>query len=265
MLHRIFKGLAPLVALIAASGCNGVTSIKGSEGVPLAELDLAGKTPTELVLAGPDDVVVTRGDSLDIRVDGDDEAVADLRFTLDDDTLGIMRENDSWRSADGHAQVHVTLPRLEEVVLAGSGSIEADVLEGEAEITVAGSGSTRIDRVEATSLDVTIAGSGTLVAAGRADSLELNVAGSGTARMDRLAVDNAEITIAGSGNAAFASDGTVEASIMGSGDVTVTGSARCSVNAMGSGTLNCRGGTTAADSAAPPQDPPEAPQAPAGN
>ena len=261
MLHRILKGVAPVVALMLASGCNGNINIDGSDGVPLAELDTAGKTPTEVVAAGPDDVVVTRGETLMIDVSGDQEAVDALRFTLDDDTLGIMRDND-WRDIDGKATVRVTLPRLEKLVLAGSGHAEADVLDGDAEVTIAGSGTARTASVDATALEVTIAGSGTYRAAGRADSLELSIAGSGSAEMEGLKVDRAEITIAGSGDAAFASDGTVEATIMGSGDVTVTGSARCTINAMGSGSLNCQAGTSAASGDGPPPAAPAAPAAP---
>lgn len=265
MLHKILKGVAPVVALLLASGCNGNININGSDGVPLAELDTAGKTPTEVVAAGPDDVVVTRGDTLTIDVSGDPEAVDALRFTLDDETLGIMRDND-WKDIDGKATVRVTLPRLEKLVLAGSGRAEADVLDGDAEVTIAGSGTAHTANVDATALEVTIAGSGTYHAAGRAGSLELSIAGSGSAEMEGLKVDRAEVTIAGSGDAAFASDGTVEATIMGSGDVTVTGSARCTINAMGSGSLNCQAGSTAGGDAPPaapvPPAAPEAPEAP---
>lgn len=251
MLHKILKGVAPVFALMLATGCNGNINIDGSDGVPLSELDLAGKSPTELVAAGPDNVVVTRGDALAIDVSGDQEAIDALRFTLDDETLAIMRENENWSGPDGRATVRVTLPRLEKLVVAGSGKVEADVLDGDAEVTIAGSGTAQTARVDAGKLEVNIAGSGTYRAAGRANSLELNIAGSGEAEMEGLKVDSADITIAGSGDAAFASDGKVEASIMGSGDVSVTGSATCTINSMGSGTLRCSPGAAAASDAPP--------------
>lgn len=250
MLQKILKGMAPVVALMMATGCNGNININGSDGVRLSELDLAGKSPTELVVAGPDNVVVTRGDALAIDVSGDREAVDALRFTLDDEALGIMRENENWTSAEGRATVRVTLPRLEKLVVAGSGTVEADVLDGDAEVSIAGSGTAHTANVDADALEVTIAGSGTYRAAGRAGALELNIAGSGEAEMEGLKVGKAEITIAGSGDAAFASDGVVEASIMGSGDVSVTGSATCTINSMGSGTLKC---SPAASSSASPE------------
>ncbi|WP_223805168.1 head GIN domain-containing protein [Tsuneonella flava] len=241
MLHKIIKGVAPLAAMVVALGvsaCDGHISINGKSGVPLAELDTKGKTPTEVVLAGPDNVVVTDGDALTIEVSGDAKATDAVRFTIDDDALGIMREKNSGDKL-GKATVHVTLPRLTKLTLAGSGTIDAQNLVGDAEVTVAGSGSVKTAKVTAGSLDVTIAGSGSYTAAGTAKSLDLSVAGSGNSKMAGLKVDSADVTVAGSGSASFASDGKVDASIMGSGDVTVTGNATCTVSSNGSGKLRC--------------------------
>lgn len=252
MIGKLFKGLAPVFAIAAAaglSGCDGVNvKIGDKEGVPLAELDTAGKRPTELVLAGPDTVIVNEGDTLAIDVSGDREAVDALRFTLDESTLGIMRKQGNWDDK-GKATVRVTMPALEKLVVAGSGTVEAPRLTGSPEVTIAGSGKARTAAVEADKLEVTIAGSGSYEGAGTAKSLELTIAGSGSANMAGLKADRAEITIAGSGNADFASDGTVEAKVMGSGDVHVTGSAKCTINSMGSGTLRC---SPAAGAAAEP-------------
>jgi hypothetical protein len=265
MLHRILKGVAPVFAIALAagiSGCDSHISVNGREGVPLAELDLTGKAPTDLVLAGPDDVIVTRGDKLAIDVSGDSAATEALRFTLDDNTLGVMRKNGS-RTAS-KATVRVTLPQLSKLTLAGSGTLQADSMTGKVEAVIAGSGTARVKNIYTDKLDLTIAGSGTIEAAGRAKDLDLTVAGSGAAKMAGLMVDNAEITIAGSGDASFASDGTVKATVMGSGDVTVTGNAKCTIQSMGSGKLHCSAGTTSKGmgDAPPPAAPPAPPPAP---
>ena len=75
---------------------------------------------------------------------------------------------------------------IRSITLAGSGTLEADRIAGDAEATIAGSGSARLMGVEAEKLEVTIAGSGALEAAGKANSLELTVAGSGSAKMADL-------------------------------------------------------------------------------
>jgi len=246
MIHKFFKRTAP-IAIIAMStalaGCGEMNvNINGDEGVPLAELDMSGDAPTNLVLAGPDNVVLNSGDTLSIDVSGDDEAVELLRFTNDGGTLGIMREDGNWRNS-GTAIVTVTMPAPESITIAGSGSVEAETMAQDADLTIAGSGSAKVTNMEATKLEATIAGSGSLSAAGTAQELELSVLGSGSGDMQGLSVDSADVTIAGAGDASFASDGEVKASILGSGTVTVTGSATCEVDSMGSGKLKCDAGT----------------------
>lgn len=265
MLIKLLKGLAPVAALAAGSlvaGCDQMDiQIGDSKGVPLAELDMAGAAPTELVLAAPDKVIVTTGDALDIEVTGDQEAVDAMRFHLDDDSLGITRAKDSGKNI-GSATVRVTMPSLTAMVIAGSGSVEADRMTGRAEATIAGSGSAKVNSMDVDSLDLTIAGSGDFETTGSAATLDLTVAGSGQSRMAGLKVGNADISVAGSGDAEFDSDGKVEASIVGSGSVTVNGNASCTVSSVGSGKLNCRSGTTAASEKPEAPKAPESPEAP---
>lgn len=248
MFSDIFKTRWPLAAAaLALTGCGGDFSVVVGDGTPLSELDLSGEAPTGIVLAGPDTVNISEGE-FDIRVDGDSEAVERMRFTLEDGTLAILRDDSNWGRNDGIATVSITMPAPERLTLAGSGNMTSERLGGNAEVTIAGSGKLETPSVDAGSLEVTIAGSGSYLAAGRTASLELSLLGSGSAEMDGLTAGNAEINIAGSGDASFASNGEVEASIMGSGDVTVRGSARCTINSMGSGSLTCeRPAAAAAD------------------
>ncbi len=246
---KLLRGLAPIAAVALAAGLAGCKdmniSIGDSEGVPLAELDMSGDPPTELVLAAPDSVVLTDGDTLTIDVEGDRDAVDVMRFTLEDGTLGILRENDS--DVDGRATVRVTMPSPRAIVIAGSGGVAAQSMAEEASVTIAGTGRLDVASVRADKLDVNVMGSGTFGAAGSAKSLDLTVAGSGSMEAAGLKVDGADISIMGSGDAEFASDGKVEASVMGSGNVTITGNATCTVNSMGSGTVTCRATAPAAD------------------
>ncbi|MBD59545.1 MAG: DUF2807 domain-containing protein [Citromicrobium sp.] len=223
------------------AACNGEINIdSSSSGVPLAELDYEGATPTGISLAGPDRVIVTSGESLTIDVEGDPDVVELLRFDLDDDDLEIGREG-SWRQK-GIATIRITMPTPTSLSLAGSGEIEVDRLGtgGEAEVSIDGSGESRVGRIDADTLEVNVAGSGSLTGAGSVQTLELSIAGSGDIDLREVQVGKAEVSIAGSGDAIFASDGEVEANIMGSGDVEVIGNARCSVSSMGSGDVKCR-------------------------
>jgi hypothetical protein len=84
----------------AGAGCDAgrmrpQVIINGGEGKPLAELDQSGAPPHGLILLGPDKVQLRHGDKLAISVEGDAANAAQLRFTLKDGTLAILRESTS--------------------------------------------------------------------------------------------------------------------------------------------------------------------------
>lgn len=243
-LKSILRGVAPLAALAlaaaASGGCDKMhVSLNGEEGKKLADLDLSGPAPSKVALFGPDTVRITTGDTFAISVDGDPEVADQLRFTLEDVTLGILRMNGK-RGGGEPVTVNVTMPAPTKLMMAGSGKIVSPAMSGDsARVSIAGSGTIETDAVATESLKVDIAGSGSYRAAGSAKSLKVSIAGSGDARLDALKVDDAKIDIAGSGDTAFASDGTVRANIVGSGEVRVIGRATCKVTAMGSGRLIC--------------------------
>ena len=251
---RFFRALGPIIAVAMAAGvasCDGKVSINGEKGKPLAEVDMTGTPPDELVLLGPDEVRVTQGDKLLITVEGDKAVTDRLRFTLKDGTLGVLREGKSYDSdrSGGTAVVNVTMPAPKTLTMAGSGKINAATLAKDAEVTIAGSGDIETPNVASDKLDLTIAGSGSYRGAGNVGALNVSIVGSGSAAMDALKTDRADLTVAGSGSSTFASDGEVKAKILGSGSVTVRGRARCTVESMGSGKLVCEPGSGAAPAA----------------
>ena len=261
-LKSFLRGMAPLAAIALAAatsgGCDKMhVSVGGEEGKKLADLDLTGATPTEVALLGPDTVRIAQGDKLAISVEGDPDVAEQMRFTLNDGTLGILRKGGKW-SGEKTVTVNVTMPAPRKLVMAGSGKIFSPAMASDkARVTIAGSGTIETDAVATDSLKVDIAGSGSYRAAGTAKSLKLTIAGSGDARLDVLKVEDAKVDIVGSGNSAFASDGTVKANIMGSGEVRVIGRATCKVTAMGSGKLICEPAPAASAGTKPKGDKPK--------
>ena len=248
LLKALTPALAPVLAVVMAAGVAGCdssdVSIGGDKGKKLAELDLAGPAPDELVLLGPDEVQVIQGDRLAITVDGDPDAAAAMRFTLKDGKLSILRADKMFSNDGKRAVIRVTMPAPKGLTMAGSGKISAPALAPNATVTIAGSGRIDTQSVSGEKLDVTLPGSGSFSAKGAVAALDLTILGSGSAELSGVKAGKAKVTIAGSGDAAFASDGDVDATIMGSGSVKVTGRARCKVSAMGSGELVCEAGVT---------------------
>ncbi len=253
--HTFFKVIAPAAAMAmgaAVSGCNSNMNFGGiGNGVPLAELDMTGDAPTELILAGPDNIILTESSTLSIDTEGDTELTDLLRFERDGNALTVSREDSDW-STKGRVTVRIAMPAPDSITIAGSGNVEASALGANPELIIAGSGTLTASNIAAERLEVNIAGSGSIEGSGSAKRLEINVAGSGSAKLGDLQADDGEVNIMGSGDTRFASDGTVEANIMGSGDVRVYGRAKCKVNSMGSGSLTCemREGSGSAEQAA---------------
>jgi len=250
MIAQIPKPARKLVAagtLMASSlclaGCINFTT--DFSGVPLDELDTSGAAPDEIALVGPDNIVLTVGETLDIQIEGDSEAQEKILFRLEGDSLAIGRDGDLM-GTNTRATVRVTMPAPSEVSLAGSGDLNAETLADKAEISMAGSGKVTIGSLASDELAISSAGSGTVSGSGNVRSLEISIAGSGDIEFAEVTADDVDISIAGSGDIRFASDGTVDSSILGSGNVTVTGSATCETSAVGSGKVTCTPATRAA-------------------
>ena len=92
---KVMKRLGPVIAVAIAAGLAGCDkanfSFDGKEGVPLADLDLSGDPPSEVVLLGPDSLEIRTGEALAVDVEGEPETVERLRFVRDGDSLAVMR------------------------------------------------------------------------------------------------------------------------------------------------------------------------------
>lgn len=256
MMHTVLRRLAPfaMIALGAGlTGCSADINFSSDDGVPLADLDLGGDAPVELVLAGADKVIISESDTLTITVEGDDDAVAAVRFERDGPTLAISREDDSWGGSES-ATIFVGMPNPREITIGGSGEVKTATMASNAAVVIGGSGSMTIDQIDAEKFDIAIGGSGSIRAAGTADRLEIAIGGSGNANLAELNADDADIVIGGSGSVSLASDGEVKGSIGGSGRIDVTGTAQCTLDSVGSGSLNCSPGTQPASETAEPAE-----------
>ncbi len=230
--------LATIATLgLAVAGCGDVdVKINDDEGVPLAQLDMDGAAPNQLVVSTAARVMVSDGENLDIEVDGDTDNA--LRFTLKDGVIGITSE----KGADfdrGAVTVRLTMPAPESIVVAAAGNVSSETLAPDSSLLIGGSGSIDVASIEAEALNIAIGGSGSVSGAGTTENLEIAIGGSGDIDLAELTANNAEVSIGGSGDVQFASDGVVEANIGGAGEVRVSGDADCTLNSFGSGKLIC--------------------------
>ena len=241
---------------LAAGAAAGILSDGfGGPGSVLVEVDNAASENAsyevgdfeEITTVGPQDIVVTQGDSFSAQAEGSAEALALLQVVVEDGKLVIRPKGEYRFGFDWDrlrpATVYVTVPTLEGVSLAGSGDIRVDKIEGDEFVgTIAGPGTLTIAAMTVDEADFRIGGSGNVVAAGTAREARISIGGSGEVRAGGLRSRTATVSIGGSGNVSLTADDEVDVSIAGSGNVDISGPAQCSVRQFGSGNVECSGG-----------------------
>ena len=197
---------------------------------------------TGIDLRGADDIDVRVGTGFSVRAEGPTEDLDKLRVDLDGSTLNVGRKNlagMNW-SKGSKVKVFVTLPRLIEANVAGSGTLTVDRVEGSAfKAGIAGSGALHVAALQVEDVQFSIAGSGDASAAGTAKSLKVEMAGSGSVDGSRLQAQSASVEMAGSGDVRAVVSGPAKVDMLGSGDVDLGPNARCTVSKMGSGKVRC--------------------------
>mgnify|MGYP003556854739 CR=1 FL=1 len=120
------------------SGFAGGKSITGSAATTAAF--------TKLESSGPDNIVFVTGDSFSIKAEGDADAIAKLRYKIEDGAIMIGREKGKYWGKDSKGvTITVTAPALAEASLAGSGDFTADKMTGDKMVLeIAGSGSVSV-------------------------------------------------------------------------------------------------------------------------
>lgn len=192
--------------------------------------------------AGTVDVKV--GPRWSLSVTGPAAAFQDLRIVREGDRLEIGRR---WRNRPPHPSEQrlrfvITLPRLNEFSLGGSGQVAIDRIQGDAfTANLGGSGNIAIGRMTVNDATISIGGSGDVTAAGSAEALKVNVGGSGDFRAPRLTSRSAKVSLAGSGSVDTTVVGNAQVSAVGSGRVDLGPRARCQVSRTGSSRVRCGG------------------------
>jgi hypothetical protein len=193
-------------------------------------------------LRGSDDVDVRVGTGFSVRAEGPSDQLDRLRIERDGETLDIGRKNGTnfgW-SKGAKVKVYVTLPRLTEANVSGSGNMAVDRVEGSGfKGGIAGSGNLTLAAIQVDGAKFSIAGSGTARASGTARDLKVEIAGSGNVDGSKLQAQSAKVEIAGSGSVRAVVNGAAKIDIMGSGDVDLGPNAHCTTSKMGSGTVRC--------------------------
>lgn len=197
-----------------------------------------------LAMALPGKVEIRRGERDAVVVEADDNLLALIETVVEDGTLQIRtRRAVSLRTRN--LRVFVTARDLDRLAMAGSGSIDADRMNGaRVQFDIGGSGDISVGHIEGERVVANLGGSGSLKAGGgAARTVSISIGGSGNIDLGRVRAESANVTIAGSGDATLWVRDSLATTVMGSGDVGYYGDPRVSKSAMGSGSVRRLGAT----------------------
>ena len=250
--HLLINAVA--IICMALVSCNisidgeslGGKTIKGDGNIVSRDYDVSAFE--DLSVALPATVNFTVADDYTCTIRVDENILEYLDVKVDDNTLFLKRQKEH-KTVNLRATtfvIDVTAPRLEDIDLAGSGTINVlSPLEGEEmDVNLAGSGDIVFNEmVTVQEIDLNVAGSGDLVCNQLiADNLDATVAGSGDLRVTVGTVRRAEASVAGSGDLnLFCAIENLEADIAGSGDIRARVSGKLEYHIVGSGDIGYYG------------------------
>ena len=182
------------------------------------------------------DLYIEQADEYSLRIEGSTKDLEKVITKVDGNSLVIKTNKHS--NLSGKVTVYITLPKLAEINLAGSGDVFANkaINSDNIELSIAGSGDILFKDLQTTSAELNIAGSGDIEVNGNAkENLEISIAGSGD--VDALAFEakNVEVDISGSGSSKVFATDNLDTSIVGSGSVRYKGDPLVDASSVGSG------------------------------
>jgi hypothetical protein len=197
---------------------------------------------TEVELKGFGTLHLTQGETESLRLEGDDETLAQITTEVRNGRLIIDYKRKfliSWHTKQ--LDIYVTFKELRKARLSGSGVIQAESVQTfDLELDLSGSGKLAIERLTALRLQSEISGSGAVTLGGVVESQRLRVSGSGDYDATQLACDEAEIDISGSGSAQLRVEKRLRVNVSGSGKIEYIGNPQIERRVSGSGKIRQR-------------------------
>ncbi len=160
-----------------------------------------------------------------------------LTSTLRDGT--VVLDSRSGHNTPGDIHYQLTLPTLDGLAIAGSGSAHGTAFaDGSFTVTLSGSGSATLDGLAATTVTVQLSGSGDIHLTGATDTQSVDVEGSGTYLGSELTSQTSDVEVGGSGDAHVNAINQLDAQISGSGNISYTGTPALTTHISGNGTIS---------------------------
>lgn len=197
---------------------------------------------TEISLRIGADVHLSQGNEQVVEVKGEEATLKKLITEVKDRKLVIRYPTETLFSNKwnpGKIDLFITIPQIDGLTIAGSGSITADnkIESRILDISLSGSGDIRIDNLKADKVTSLLSGSGNLFLTGQQPAGEFNSSlyGSGNVKATGFPVNDVNIKISGSGSCWVNATRNLVVRILGSGNVYYKGNPAIDSSILGPG------------------------------
>ena len=215
---------------------DGLIGISGEGEVVQESLDVDFFDGFILAIAA--DVYISQGEEQEVRIEAQQNIIDNL--DIDGVRNGVWKiKNYRWVRNSKSIKIYITVPKLTEVGLSGSGDIIGETTfdgSDKLELSISGSGKIDLD-VEYDELNLRISGSGDIYLSGSTDLLDCSISGSGGIHAYDMTARLVDISVSGSGNTRVLVDESLEVSISGSGSVFYRGTPEIDSHISGSGRI----------------------------
>ncbi|HEX8954972.1 MAG TPA: head GIN domain-containing protein [Burkholderiaceae bacterium] len=256
LLAIILVGVSAAMLRAHAEG-GGAANISGSHAMKTETRTIDGAV-TVINANGPVDLVLRQGATPAMLVIAEERLLPRIKTRQQGNALEIDFQDTLFHS-NHPMRIELTLPKLEQLSLHGSGDARVSGFSGDKVVlTLRGSGNMRFDGVyqhvtastmgsgdlemttgSGADADLSILGSGAITASGQNKATTMRIMGSGDLNTENLHTDELKLDVMGSGDSSVYATKSVEINLHGSGDVSVRGNpVQRNVNRMGSGDIS---------------------------
>ncbi len=246
-----------IVTSLLLSSCETFLFVVEGKG-PIVSRKLNIKSFKGIDLQGSFNVHIQYGTKQKVVAKGQQNIIDRLNRGVVDNVWSISFREGNYRNFN--LDIFITVPGMDEIILSGSGSIEAKKIVGknlllkisgsgsinlidasyissEIHLIISGSGDMQVKNIKAEKTSMKISGSGSIDAAGESNNLESVISGNGSITAFNLKSNTGNINISGSGESKVFANNALNVSISGSGNVFYRGRPKITQTIRGSGNV----------------------------
>ncbi|MDB5247926.1 MAG: hypothetical protein JWQ40_2320 [Segetibacter sp.] len=232
--------LFALIAIISLCSFSPWETITGNGNMKKETRSLSGYTG--IALSGNMNVKMSYGNSSSITVQADENLLPYIQTVVEDGNLVVKSKDKVGLKTKNKLIVYVTLTRVTNLKVSGSGNIMGDgdfSNDSRTNLAVSGSGNINVGINSFNETKLAISGSGNITIKGKStNNIDATISGSGNIDCSEVSCNDVFAQVSGSGNIKVYANKSIDAKVSGSGNIYYKGSAtNINLRSSGSGKI----------------------------